>query len=555
MTRPSRRPGPRPAGSPGSGRLLPAGRRLSSEVVIDPVAPLTTDPVRLTAPSGTAGSRGFRGAGRGATSYVDAPPEWRGTSVQVCGLWPFGSGSGSPMIGVPVGRHLITAATVCCDPISWFTRARLIANPSLFVLGRPGLGKSSLVRRMCLGLIAQGVTPLVLGDLKPDYVDLITAVGGQVVRIGRGIGGLNPLDPGGLRAAVAQLSGRDRDELAAEMHGRQVVITAGLIELVRRARLADHEQAALAAAITILNRTTGTTTGTTTGPAEQSRSQGRSSGPVPVLADLIEVLRDGPPEIHAAVWDRGDPAEYERLVDPLLRSLTALVSGVFGEVFAGAATASSLLLDAPAVCMDTSSIADTDERLQAAVLLACWSHGFGSIVGGQALADAGLRPQRIYLAVLDELWRVLRAGEGLVDRIDGVTRLNRQHGLGQIMITHTMKDLDSLPTVEDRMKARGFVERAGAVALAGLSEAEMGSLREVVHLSRVEQHMVTEWATPPAWDSTRGAEAEPPGLGRFLIKVGGRPGIPLRVQLTASELDLHDTNRRWADARETGGAR
>ena len=73
----------------------------------------------------------------------------------------------------------------------------------------------------------------------------------------------------------------------------------------------------------------------------------------------------------------------------------------------------------------------------------------------------------------------------------------------------------------------------------------MGSLRDVVHLSRVEQHMITEWATPPAWDAARGMQAEPPGLGRFLLKVGGRPGIPLRVQLTASELDLHDTNRRW----------
>lgn len=552
MTAPTPPPSPAVA-DPGPGRLVGAGRRLPSEVVIDPVAPLVTDPAKLAPPSGTPGPRGFRGGGRGATSYVDAPPEWRGTSVQVCGLWPFSAGSGSPMVGVPIGRHLITAATVCCDPISWFTRAKLIANPSLFVLGRPGLGKSSLVRRMCLGLIAQGVTPLVLGDLKPDYVDLITAVGGQVVRIGRGIGGLNPLDPGGLRAAVGQLSGRARDELAAEMHGRQVVITAGLIELVRRARLADHEQAALAAAVTVLNRACETATGATAdnaaGDAAGDAAGARVMGPAPVLADLIKVLRDGPPQVHAAVWDRGDNAEYERLVDPLLRSLTALVSGVFGEVFAGAGASSTLLLDAPAVCMDTSSIADTDERLQAAVLLACWSHGFGSIVGGQALADAGLRPQRIYLAVLDELWRVLRAGEGLVDRIDGVTRLNRQHGLGQIMITHTMKDLDSLPTLEDRMKARGFVERAGAVALAGLSEAEMGSLRDVVHLSRVEQHMVTEWATPPAWDSARGAEAEPPGLGRFLVKVGGRPGIPLRVQLTESERALHDTNRRWAGQR------
>src|SRR5690606_27092595 len=52
------------------------------------------------------GPRGFSGAGGGRVSYVEAPPEWRGTTVQVCGLWPFSAGSGTPMVGVPVGREL-----------------------------------------------------------------------------------------------------------------------------------------------------------------------------------------------------------------------------------------------------------------------------------------------------------------------------------------------------------------------------------------------------------------------------------------------------------------
>ena len=69
--------------------------------------------------------------------YVDPAPEWRGTSVQVCGLWPFGAGAGTPMVGVPLGRDLDSGATVCCDPVSWFTRTGLLANPSMFVLGRP----------------------------------------------------------------------------------------------------------------------------------------------------------------------------------------------------------------------------------------------------------------------------------------------------------------------------------------------------------------------------------------------------------------------------------
>lgn len=456
---------------------------------------------------------------------MEAPTEWRGTTVQVCGLWPFSAGSGSPMVGVPLGRHLDTGATVCCDPISWFRFARLIANPSMIVLGRPGLGKSTLVRRITLGLVAQGVTPLVLGDLRPDYSDLVAAVGGQVIRVSRGRGGLNPLDPGALSQVVTRLSGAAAEQLRAEMLGRQLTITAALVELVRRAPLQDHEEAALAAAISVLQDR---------GPA----------GRPPVLPDLLEVIAAGPDRVRAVLLDRGERSVYARLTDRLQRSLLALMSGAFGAVFAGQ-TGTLLSLDAPAVCLDISGVTDTDERLQAAALLACWNEGFSAVLAAQALTDAGLAPQRIFCVVLDELWRALRAGRGMVDRVDGMTRLNRAWGTGQVMITHTGKDFDSLPQEEDRAKARGFVERAGLVALGGLTAAEMGSLSEVVSLSRAERRRVTDWASPPAWDSTTGSEAEPPGLGRFLVKVGGRPGIPVRVQLTAAERGINDTNQLW----------
>lgn len=54
-----------------------------------------------------------------------------------------------------------------------------------------------------------------------------------------------------------------------------------------------------------------------------------------------------------------------------------------------------------------------------------------------ALADAGLEPRRHYLVVLDELWRALRIGHGMIDRVDALTRLNRQRGVGLAMISHT----------------------------------------------------------------------------------------------------------------------
>ncbi|MDM4723485.1 hypothetical protein QTQ03_29340 [Micromonospora sp. WMMA1363] len=48
--------------------------------------------------------------------YVEAPVEVRGSHGQVCGLWPFGIGTGAPLVGVPMGKHLRTSSTVCFDP-------------------------------------------------------------------------------------------------------------------------------------------------------------------------------------------------------------------------------------------------------------------------------------------------------------------------------------------------------------------------------------------------------------------------------------------------------
>jgi hypothetical protein len=197
------------------------------------------------------------------------------------------------------------------------------------------------------------------------------------------------------------------------------------------------------------------------------------------------------------------------------------------------------------VVYDVSSIEDTDMDLQAAALLACWSAGFGTVNVANTLADAGLEPRRHYFVILDELWRALRAGRGMVDRVDALTRLNRTRGVGVAMISHTMSDLLALASEEDRMKAKGFVERSGMVICGGLPAAEMAQLTSAVPLSRAEQDLLIGWQDPPAWDSTAGREADPPGRGKFLVKVGGRPGIPVTVELTPVELSINDTNTLW----------
>jgi len=64
-------------------------------------------------------------------------------------------------------------------------------------------------------------------------------------------------------------------------------------------------------------------------------------------------------------------------------------------------------------------------------------------------------------------------------------------------------------------------------------------------MSDAEEKLLAGWQDPPAWDSRTGAEAAPPGRGHFLVKVGGRPGIPFVLQLTDAERAVNDTNERW----------
>lgn len=457
-------------------------------------------------------------------------PVWRGTSVQVCGLYPFCAGTSAPMIGVPLGLNLRTVSTVCCDPISWFERASLISNPSVFCLANPGTGKSTLIRRMALGLAGQGTVPLVLGDTKPDYVALVAALDGQVVSVGAGKDLINPLDTGGAMQAARRIGGQEGELLAGEARSRQVQMVCALIELVRRGGIGDRDESILSEALRVFDE--------------------NNPGKVPVIADVLEVIRAMPPALDDVALSRGDRARYEEATEALEASLTALTVGRWGQVF-GQATTTAMRLDRPVV-FDVSDLDRAAQDIQGAVLLTCWSYGFAQVNVAQALANAGLAPRRHYFIVMDELWRILRAGVGMVNRIDELTRLNRARGVGQAMITHTLNDLEALPNPEDVAKAKGFVARSGMVLCGGLSAEETEKVARVIPLSSQEKAMLVSWQSPPSWQITAGEKQAPPGQGKFLIKVAERPGIPIKVQLTNRELALNDTNQLWANRHEDG---
>jgi len=467
---------------------------------------------------------GVPGPGGGSTAFVPVPLAWRSTTRQVCGLYPWGSPGQLPLVGAPIGRHQISRAVVCFDHVSWFL-ANLIGNPSVLIIARPGLGKSTLSSKLMLWLAGLGYVLLIPGDTKPDYVELTRSLGGEVRAVARSGGAaLNPCDPGGMAAAAVRIGGSAGAALLAEAIGRAVVCLSTLVELGRRGPVADYEEAALATALRLL----------------YDRA---AAGSEPLLDDLAELLAHRPDAVRAVVLDRGVDAAYDALIDPLQRSLRALTGGQFGDVFTRRVPRRADR--PPAVNLDTSRIKAGDPRFLAAVMIAAWSEMYGLVEADQALADEGLAPRRLYCLTLDELWRVLRLGGSMPDRVNELTRLNRTQGVGQIMVTHSIRDL--APGRDSEVE--GIEERAGAIVIGGVPKRELDALDAVLTLTAAERSAIATW-----W-STSAAAVErnevPPGAGKFLIKASSEdPGLPLDVELTSVERAWggQNTNRAWTAA-------
>ena len=248
-------------------------------------------------------ARGWKIPGAGRAAHVAAAPEYQATTTQVCGLFPFTAGAGTPAIGTPVGRHQLFGEVVCLDPLAWL-RAGLITNPGEFVLGQPGTGKSTLVKRQLTGAVAAGTRVLVLGDTKPDYSMLVEHLGGQVIRVGRGMDRINPLDAGPLGAALRQMSGPDAQALRWEVRSRRLSLLMALCTLIRGAPITNAEEVILGRAIDLLDE----------------RNQPDAQ---PAVTDVLKVIEEGP-DVLRAVARADSEAGYRARSSDLVFTLDLL---------------------------------------------------------------------------------------------------------------------------------------------------------------------------------------------------------------------------------------
>ena len=452
--------------------------------------------------------RGWPGAGRGRAAHVEGAAEYQATTVQACGLFPFTAGSGSPTAGVPFGRHMMWGEVVCCDPFAWMD-AGLTTNRGVFFLGQPGTGKSSGGKRICRGLMAFGAVPLFLGDAKPDYTQLVRSAGGQVIRIGRGLDRINPLDAGPLGAALARMSGPAADRLRLEIRGRRLSATLALCALVRTdAPMSNAEETVIGAAVDLL-------------------ADRLPAGVDPTVPDVLTVIREGSDRlVSAAEVDTDASTELTRR---LRQTLRMLCEGSLKGVFDGP-TSTPIDLDAPAVSVDISAVTSAGDTLLSAAMLSTWSYGFAVIDASTALAEAGLAPAKR----TSPSWTSC-GGPCAARPVSGPRRRPHPRLPRPQRRPH---DDDPLPGRPERTPNQGrprqsprIIDRCAITVLAGLPLRELDEVARVVPLSGAEKSIVASWSSPETWQPG----ARHPGRGKYLIKTGQRVGIPVELEYVADE--------------------
>lgn len=473
------------------------------------LAPVKSDPLAELRAWPVPPARGWGTRGGGRDHHVGSATLWQGTTTQLAGLYPFVGGSGSRVRGVPIGHDLHTHEPVGLHPGDWL-REGLITNTGLWCQAQPGVGKSAFAKRLGTGLVAMGWHLFVPADIKGEYSPLITRLGGTVIKVGRGFDAINPLDPGPLGALLATVpAGRKRDALRESIRARQTALMEGLLLLELDRTPTTIERNLVSRALDV---------------ATDATTDGQ-----PTVPEVRAVLDQAPQALLDAARVGGNVEKYFDLLGEVLSALDLLCDGPLRGLFDRKSTA-TLDPQAPATSLDISVLDEETDEVVAAAMLCSWAWGAGMIEARQAGAGKNL------LWVQDEMWRALRTGPGLIEKSDRMTRLNRHKGVASIYLTHSMDDLEALPTVEDRAKARGIASRCGIHVYGGLPAGELGSL--AVNLSSREADMLASWQSAGTWVPGQ----RHPGRGLYLLKAGERAGLPVRMHLNRREIDLYNTD-------------
>lgn len=416
--------------------------------------------------------RGVRKAGHGWSPTLPPLAAYQMTSEQVPVLWPLIAGDGLPPTGAPMGFNVLSGGTFYCDPMGWINDdASPVTNPNVFIFGKPGRGKSALVKAFMLRMIRFGYRSLVLGDVKDEYEDISRALGVEPYRIGPGMPGrINPLDTGPL---ALEWERQDRAETArrgAVIFNRWLALIRGLVGSQRvpftptEARVINH----------VLRDLVGWTTG-------QTRL-------TPVTIPMVWKSLDAPRDGLVAACRYESPRDFLDSTRPLRDALGSLCEGELEGLFDKPSTFQPDWR-APIQTLSLNALHSAGNEAAVGIALMClnsWGQGI------RELAEPGDR--RIVLR--DEAWMQTRLGVEAVKTLDSNLRLSRNDGDIQLVTYHKPSDPVSAGDQGSQAAqiAKDLLHLADVRILMGQDVEVANELGHLLGLTRMQQDLVTGWA-------------------------------------------------------------
>jgi hypothetical protein len=421
----------------------------------------------------------------------------RATTANLSHVYPFLADGGLGASGVYVGRDSYSGASFCyCGFDLYNRRPRLVSNTNIMMVGNIGWGKTNTAMALAVRNLPFGRRIVVPGDPKDDWLRLALALGGQGIRLGRGLSArLNPLDAG------VKPAGKEQILWDTEVWSRRQKLLVALVATAAPA-IAPLEPLAVAA-------------------LDLALAAAVDQAGTPTLPDVAHHLAN--PD-----QDRARNAGYdaELLRDrgqPVYAVLSSLINGHLGGLFDGPSTV-RFDPQAPMIALGSAALGD-DDLLQSLVMLCC------SAWVGSTMADPSFG-QRLF--VYDEAWRII-GGEAQLDRMNTDLRLSRFYGIANVLAMHALSDPDKVGHADSAAvkKAQGLLSLCDTRVVFRQAPGELDRATADLALTQAEREVVA------------GA-----GVGEALWKL---PSRSFRVQTVLSDREkiMFNTDQRMTNLSKT----
>jgi hypothetical protein len=397
--------------------------------------------------------------------------------------------------GVYIGRDMHGGSFVY-DP--WVLYAQgLLNDANMLILGRPGHGKSALVKAWMYRSRVFGRTCELI-DPKGEYAPLVQALGGEILTFTPG--GQTRLNP------LTRLGSREMRE--------------GLLEAIARAMLdrplTQPEALGLAAALA----------------AADQHADGNDEVCIP---DVTAQLRNPSQELAAQL--AASQSEAQADLRECALALQRLTHGPLRGMFDQPTQASEAVWDAPAVCLDLSQVGvgQAQSNLAVAIVMVCASAFLDAKRRQRALAAraAGREADKTTRGN-DECWRGLPI-PGLAEYYQSAFKLSRDSGVQHILALHRLSDLRSAGDDGSRQQrlAQGLLAEASTTVIYRQHAQEVPDTAEALALSSTARERIARLA---------------PGVALWVV--GGRC-FEVRHILSEREWALIDTDQAMGARHQT----